>query len=116
VYRVGVTLIVAGLAAFLLSNLLGFESPWVVAAAGAAWLLGSILLVLHAALRLYRGDVRLRPFDAARKAVPFFLIALALMLPFQLLFYGEIDWIRGIGTPAAFAILLSLHQTAYRRR
>jgi uncharacterized iron-regulated membrane protein len=94
----------------------GRENVWLLGTFGVTFVLGTVILVATFSTRLYRGDVRLRPWDAAKRAVVLFLIVLGLRLLAWLIFPAlDRDLAEAIAVSALFAIIFSLYSTAYRK-
>ena len=90
---------------------------FILIAFGLSMVLGSVILLASFALRLYRGEVRLRPWDAAKMAVILFVALMALRLLLASIFFtdSETTLSEHIWASAFFAIFFSLYQTAYRK-
>ena len=88
---------------------------WLLFTFGITFVLGTVLLVSTSVARLYRGDVKLRPWDAAKKAVVLFVIIMALWLLARLVYPSEFDLTEAIVVSALVAISSSLYTTAYRK-
>lgn len=74
------------------------------------------VLVVSAVSRLIKGEVRLRPWDATRRALPLFAIVLGGRLVFYAIFpKPERDLTIDIVSSVAFAVFYGLYTTAYRR-
>lgn len=80
-----------------------------------ALLLGLITLAISAAIKLAKGDIRLRPWDAARKAITLFLLYLGVYVLLSFAFSGMKMDVKVAIQAAAFAIIYSLFTTAYRK-
>lgn len=103
------------LAAALLTIVFGSEIEWLLFTFGITFVLGTLLVGFSSAARIHRGDVKLRPWDAARKAPVLFLIMLAAQLLAEVVFRSrDLDLTEGIVVSAAFAIVYGLYTTAYR--
>jgi hypothetical protein len=89
---------------------------WAYAGAGLALLLGSLFLITNGATRLWKGNVKLRPWDATRKAWWMFLVILGMRLIAQFIFPNlKLDVVYAIFQSALIATIFSLHSTAYRK-
>lgn len=116
VRRAGWIFLAIFFAAGLLTEVFGRENLWLMATFLIALVLGLALLASSFAARLYRGDVKLRPWDAARKAVVIFAILLAARLLIEAAFPSrDFDLTEVIAISAAFALFFSLDTTAYRK-
>ena len=115
--KAGYVLIGLGFAAALLTIWFGRENVFIIATVGISILLGSLLLLTSFGVRLYRGDVRIRLWDAAKMAMVLFSIVLGLRLLLSNWVFTDSD--REIGehifSSALFAIVFSVYTTAYRR-
>lgn len=84
--------------------------------AAATMLLGFGLWMISALTRLFKGEIRIRPWDALKSAILIFAAMLGLRSLLWLIFPDfERDWIGIIWKSAAFAIAFSLYQTSYRK-
>ena len=91
------------------------NEEWAYAGAGLALLLGSLLFMTNGAIRLWKGNVKLRPWDAAKKAWWIFLVILGVRLIAQFVFPNlRLDIVYAIFQSALFATVFSLYTTAYR--
>ena len=119
--RIGYALI--GLALLLGIGAAGFQRAYggalpdaAALAFGAAVLVGMALLLISAVNRLMKGEVRLRPADAAKRGILVFCIILGLrFLAFALFPDWAGDPIEAILSAACFATAYSLYTTAYRK-
>jgi hypothetical protein len=77
---------------------------------------GGALLLFDASWRLWRGEVTLRPKDAAKPACLIFLFIVALK-SLHSMYVGTLEtrWFEHVWTSAVFAVCISLYTTAYRR-
>ncbi|HEY1125037.1 MAG TPA: hypothetical protein VGE65_05350 [Sphingobium sp.] len=83
----------------------------------ATFLLGMMLVLISGGIRLARGEVKLRPWDAAKSALLMFGIIMAIrVLAWVVLPSLGRDLIDAVIQSAIFAIAYSLYSTAYRRR
>lgn len=114
--RVGWIFVAIAFATAWLAQVFGSENVWLLSAFGITIVLGFVLVASTSAARLYRGDVRLRPWDAAKKAFVIFMILLALRL-FASAAFGstEFDLAEAIIASAGFALVMALYTTAYRK-
>lgn len=109
-------LIVSALIFGLSVRIFAPNKEWAYAGAGLALLLGSLLLMIYGAIRLWKGNVKLRPWDAAKKAWWMFLVMLGVQLIAQFVFPNlRLDSVYAIFQSALFAIVFSLYSTAYRK-
>lgn len=115
--KVGWILLAIAFATALLTKVLQPENFWLLAIFGASFILGSSLLLANAATQLFRGRVRLRPWDALKKAIVLFLIVLSLRLLLAWFIFPSSDraLMEDILGSALFAIGYSLYTTAYRK-
>ena len=114
--QAGRILAVTAFALLLLIDVFDLENVWLLLTSLIALFLGLALLALSFAVRLYRGDVKLRLWDAAKAAVVIFIAFVALRLLVQLVFPTldfELREVLTIG--AAFAAIYGLCTTAYRK-
>ena len=90
---------------------------FIVATFGLSMALGSALLLTSFAQRLYQGEVRLRPWDAAKMAVILFVLMLGLRMVLTSFFFPQSDRTlsEDMWASALFAIFFSLYKTAYRK-
>ena len=95
----------------------GAEAPMVVMIAfGIALVVGLVALAISAAMLLAKGEVKLRPWDALKKAAMLFLIILGLRCLAWFVFPGlERNFGYELFQSAAFAALFALYTTAYRK-
>ena len=115
--KFGWSLLGLGFVAVLLSVWSGRENALLLTILVVSFALGSLILLTSFALRLYRGEVRLRPRDAAKMAVILFLLMMSVRLLLATLIFPDSDKAHSehILASALFAIVLSLYQTAYRK-
>ncbi len=114
--RVGWISLAVAFAAALLTIGFGRENVWLLSTFGITIVLGTVLLGSTSVARLYRGDVKLRPWDAAKKSFVIFVIVLALrLLACVVLQPTEFDLKEAIFMSAVFAIFFGLYTTAYRK-
>ena len=115
--KLGWSLLGLGFLCALLSLWIGRENKFILMAFGLSIVLGSVILLTSFALRLYRGEVRLRPWDAAKMAVILFVALMALRLLLASVFFtdSEKTFSEHILASALFAIFFSFYQTAYRK-
>jgi len=84
--------------------------------AAATMLLGFGLWMISALTRLFKGEIRIRPWDALKSAIMIFGIILGLRFLIWMIFPDlERDLIEAVWKSAVFAIPFSLYQTAYRK-
>ena len=114
--RAGGILSAMAFATALLANIFGRENAWLLATFGITLVLGSVLLAISSSVRLYRGDLKIRPWHAAKTAVMLFLIILALRLLARVVFPSlEFDLTESILASAVFASFCGLYITSYRK-
>lgn len=115
--KLGWSLLGAAFLCAMLSLWFGRENVFILAAFGLSLVLGSVLLLTSFGQRLYRGEVRLRPVDAAKMAVILFVLMMILRLLLASFVFPESDrtLTEHIWASAIFAIFFSLYQTAYRK-
>ncbi|GEM_PF-4375203 len=83
---------------------------------GAATLVGIALLLFSAVNRLSRGEVKLRPLDAAKRGAVVFCIFLGLRFLLSVILPGTMpDPVHVILYAACFAAAYGLYTTAYRK-
>ena len=100
----------------LLTHWFGRENVLLLGTFGVTFVLGIILLIASFSARLYRGDVRLRPVDAAKKAIILFGLVFGFRALAWLIFPTlDRDLGEAIAFSALFAIIFSLYSTAYRK-
>ena len=85
------------------------------AAVGILFALGLLLLTIDAMIRLKRGQLVIRPWDATKSASRTFLIIVAIRLFVGYLLPSSMpDVALALIQSASFAIVFGLYQTAYR--
>lgn len=115
--RVGWIFLAIAFSSVLLTTVFGRENLWLLSTLLIALFLGTALLVSSFAVRLYRGDVKLRLWDAAKMAAVIFSMVLTLRLLAHIVFQSEdFDLTEAIILSAVFALVYGLYTTAYRRR
>jgi hypothetical protein len=116
VRQVGWIFLTFALAVTLLTGVFGWENVWLMAILLITLFLGIALLAISFAARIYRGDLKLRPWDAAKKASAIFVIIVALRLFTQLAFPSEgFDLTEVITFSVVFAIAYGISATVYRK-
>jgi hypothetical protein len=116
VRNAGWILLAIAFAIALLSKVSGRENVWLLSTLLIALVVAVALLFSDFAGRIYRGDLKLRPWDAAKKAVVVFVIALAVTLLMLVVFQSrDFEWSIVIIRTAAFALAYGLYTTAYRK-
>lgn len=114
--RLGDALVFAGLVAGVTIRAFMPDQEDLFALAGLVLLAGSIILLASGAIRLFRGEVKLRPIDALKKAVVLFLIVLGLRTLLWVAFPSlDRDLNAAVLWSAIFAVSLGLYTTAYRK-
>lgn len=112
----GYALIILGIVVGLTVRFLTPQYEDMYALAGLVLLAGSFFLLASGAIRIFRGEVKLQPIDALKKAVVLFLIVLGVRAVLWLVFPSiERNLIEAVIWSAAFAISLGLYTTAYRK-
>ena len=114
--KAGWILLAIAFATGLLIEVSGRGNMWLLSTFLITILLGLALICAASAARLYRGDVRLRPWDAAKRAVVIFLVVLALRLLIQAVFPSlDYELSSVVIWSAGFAFAYGLSTTAYRK-
>lgn len=115
--KLGWSLVGLGFVAGLLSIWFGHEYVFLMAAFGLSFALGSLILLTSFGLRMYRGEVRLRLWDAAKMAAIFFLVVMCVRLVLGTFFFPNSanTLTDHFLASALVAIVLGLYQTAYRK-
>ena len=106
------------LASFALRYVIDEGSTDTIAIGGAiAVFVGGVLWLTSSFVRLLKGEVRLRPWDAVKLASLYFVIFLALRLGLWAIFPNmERDLVKALLVSLLIALAMGLHSTAYRRR
>ncbi|MDK2766874.1 hypothetical protein [Sphingomonas sp.] len=106
------------LASFALRYVIDEGSTDTIAIGGAiAVFVGGVLWMTSSFVRLLKGEVRLRPWDAVKLASLYFVIFLALRLGLWAIFPNmERDLVKALLVSLLIALAMGLHSTAYRRR
>ena len=114
--KAGWILLAIAFAIALFIEVSGRENMWLLSTSLITFLLGLALVCAASAARLYRGYVKLRPWDAAKSAVVIFLVVLALRLLIQAVFpTPDFELSSVLIWSAAFAFGYGLSTTAYRK-
>ena len=114
--RLGWILLSTSLAVAVLAYIFGLENIWLLLIFGVTFLLGMAILASSFAVRLYRGDIRLRLFDAAKTAIIVFSVMVTFRVLALIAFPSEnSDLTQIVLASAGFAISYGLYKTAYRR-
>lgn len=105
-----------GLATAAAIAILDSVNIWLIGIFAGCIILAIALIGSDAAARLYRGEVKLRPWLAAKKFLLVFLVVLGLMLIASNIF-PSYDFVifEAVIKSASIATVLSLSQTAYRK-
>jgi hypothetical protein len=115
VKKIAYLLVASALIVGLSVGIFAPNNEWAYAGAGLALLLGSLLLMTDGAIRLWKGNVKLRPWDAAKNAWWMFLVILGVRLIAQFVFPNlRLDIVYAIFQSALIATVISLYSTAYR--
>ena len=106
------------LASFALRYVIDEGSTDTIAIGGAiAVFVGGVLWLTSSFVRLLKGEVRLRPWDAVKLASLYFVIFLALRLGLWAIFPNmERDLVKALLVSLLIALAMGLQSTAYRRR
>jgi hypothetical protein len=116
VRNAGWTLLTIAFAIALLTNVSGRENVWLLSTLLITFVLAVALLSLDFTARIYRGDLKLRPWDAAKKAAAIFVIVLALTLLTLAVFQSrDFELSAVIIQSAVLALAYGLYTTAYRK-
>lgn len=113
---VGYALFFIGLVAGGLTTLFAPGSD-IIAIFGLLMIGGATLLVISGITRIAKGEVRLRPIMAMRKAALLFVIIVGLKVVFELWFPSlKFDLANAVISSAVFALAFGFHATAYRKK
>ena len=81
-----------------------------------AILLGFIALAVSASVRLWKGELKLRPWDAFKAALLYFVVFMTLRIGAWALFADmERDIVKALVLSIAPAVALGFYSTAYRK-
>lgn len=114
--KAGWILLAVAFAIVLFTKVSGRGNMWLLFTLLIAIFLGLALICAAFAARLYRGDVKFRPWDAAKSAVVTFLVVLALRLLIQAVSPSlDFELSSVVIWSATFAVVYGLSTTAYRK-
>lgn len=112
----GYAFLVLGFAAGFLWHFLGRNDVWPIVVFGVSMIVGLLSLSIDAIIRMYRGELRLRPFDAFRKAPIIFTIVFAILVLTGMFFRtAPIDWTQTLIKCAVISLVMAFYLGAYRK-
>jgi hypothetical protein len=119
VIRVGYGLLAMGLVGGWSARHFIPEREWGITIAGLFLLTGTLMLLISAAMRIFRGQIILRPMEALKHAA-WFVPIMQLCLFVTAVFIGGMKevvegWFNILLTPVIAAIFVCLWSTAYRK-
>ena len=78
--------------------------------------LAMLIFLIHGSVRLWKGEVRLRPWDAFKRAVVLFLLFMVTMGIVSIALPSDaINWWAYVISSSLYVTFSSLHSTAYRK-
>lgn len=106
-----------GLVTAMLSAWFGRENVILLTTFGLSFVFGSLILLTSFTIRLYRGEIRLRFWDASKLAAILFIASVCLRLLLGAFFFPDSNktLTDHVLASAFFSIFFSLYQTAYRK-
>ena len=105
-----------GFATALLWNWAGRDSIGLMSIYGFSMVAGMLLLMANAIVRLSRGDVRLRSFDALKRPPLIFLPMVAVNGLAVVLFPAvKIEWTGALVKCATISLVMAFYISAYRK-
>lgn len=112
----GWIIICLGFASAFLWNYLGRDHVGVMAVGGLAIVTGMILLAIDALRRMSRGELRLRPLEALKRAPLIFLVMVGVYVVVVLIAPDtQIDWTETLIRCAAVSATMAIYFSAYRK-
>jgi len=115
VKRAGYGLVIGGLICGVITFAFGWKDSDLIIVAAASLFGGTLILMISGAVRLYTGEVVLRPWDATKMAWWSFLLFVAIRQGVGLVLGTREPVLWSMLHASILAVFWSLYSTSYRR-